>query len=115
MTLVACLGGGQLGRMLALAGLPLGVSFRFLDPSPDACAKEVGELVVGEYGDDDALRRVADGADAVTYEFENVPVEAGESLGAVPGVAALEHGQDRLLEKRLFRSLGIPTARFGTL
>ncbi len=115
MTLVACIGGGQLGRMLGLAGLPLGLSFRFLDPSPDACARGVGELVVGEYGDPDALDRLADGADVVTYEFENVPVEAAERVGAVPGRAALEHGQDRLREKELFRSLGIATARFGTL
>ncbi|HEX6723996.1 MAG TPA: 5-(carboxyamino)imidazole ribonucleotide synthase [Gaiella sp.] len=115
MTLVACIGGGQLGRMLGLAGLPLGLSFRFLDPSPEACAREVGELVVGEYGDPDALDRLVDGAEVVTYEFENVPVEAAVRVGAVPGAAALEHGQDRLREKALFRSLGIPTARFGSL
>jgi len=115
VTLVACIGGGQLGRMLGLAGLPLGLSFRFLDPSADACAGAVGELVVGEYGDRDALARLADGADVVTYEFENVPVDAAASVGAVPGVAALERGQDRLHEKELFRSLGIPTARFGDL
>jgi 5-(carboxyamino)imidazole ribonucleotide synthase len=115
MTLVACIGGGQLGRMLGLAGLPLGLRFRFLDPSPDACAGEVGELVVGEYDDVDALVRLADGADVVTYEFENVPVEAARRVSAVPGSRALEQGQDRLREKELFRSLGIPTARFGTL
>jgi 5-(carboxyamino)imidazole ribonucleotide synthase len=115
MTLVACIGGGQLGRMLGLAGLPLGVTCRFLDPSPDACAQAVGELVVGEYGDPEALDRLVDGADAVTYEFENVPVAAATRVGAVPGAAALEQGQDRLREKELFRSLGIPTARFGTL
>ena len=115
MTLVACIGGGQLGRMLGLAGLPLGLSFRFLDPSPEACAREVGELVVADYDDPDGLARLADGADVVTYEFENVPVGAAARVGAVPGEAALEHGQDRLREKELFRSLGIPTARFGTL
>ena len=115
MTLVACIGGGQLGRMLGLAGLPLGLRFRFLDPSPDACAGEVGDLVVGEYDDVDALVGLADGADVVTYEFENVPVEAARRVGAVPGPRALEQGQDRLREKELFRSLGIPTARFGTL
>jgi 5-(carboxyamino)imidazole ribonucleotide synthase len=114
MTLVACIGGGQLGRMLGLAGLPLGLSFRFLDPSPDACARRVGELVVGEYGDPGALDRLVRGADVVTYEFENVPVAAAERVGAVPGAAALEHGQDRLREKELFRSLGIGTARFGS-
>jgi 5-(carboxyamino)imidazole ribonucleotide synthase len=115
MTLVACIGGGQLGRMLGLAGLPLGLSFRFLDPSPDACARAVGELVVGEYGEHEALDRLVDGVDVVTYEFENVPVGAAERAGAVPGAAALEHGQDRLREKELFRSLGIATARFGSL
>jgi len=114
-TLVACIGGGQLGRMLGLAGLPLGLSFRFLDPSSDACAREVGELVVGEYGDPEALDRVVDGADVVTYEFENVPVDAARRVDAVPGAAALEEGQDRLREKELFRSLRIETARFGTL
>jgi 5-(carboxyamino)imidazole ribonucleotide synthase len=113
VTLVACIGGGQLGRMLGLAGLPLALSFRFLDPAPDACAGAVGELVVGEYGDRNALGRLVDGADVVTYEFENVPVDAAASVGAVPGVAALERGQDRLHEKELFHSLGIPTPRFG--
>jgi 5-(carboxyamino)imidazole ribonucleotide synthase len=115
MTLVACIGGGQLGRMLGLAGLSLGLEFRFLDPAPDACAGAVGELVVGEYGDPEALDRLAAGADVVTYEFENVPVAAAARVSAVPGIAALEQGQDRLREKELFRSLGIPTVRFGTL
>ena len=115
MTLVACIGGGQLGRMLGLAGLPLGLDFRFLDPAPDACAGAVGELVVGEYGDPAALDRLAAGADVVTYEFENVPVDAAARVSVVPGIAALEQGQDRLHEKELFRSLAIPTVRFGTL
>jgi 5-(carboxyamino)imidazole ribonucleotide synthase len=115
VTLVACIGGGQLGRMLGLAGLPLGLSFRFLDPSPDACARDVGELVVAGYDDPDGLARLTDGADVVTYEFENVPVDAAARVGAVPGVEALRRGQDRLHEKELFRSLGIPTARFGGL
>jgi 5-(carboxyamino)imidazole ribonucleotide synthase len=115
VTLVACIGGGQLGRMLGLAGLPLGLEFRFLDPSPTACARELGELVVAEYDDVMALERLAAGADVVTYEFENVPVAAAARVAAVPGVAALEQGQDRLREKELFRALGIPTVRFGTL
>ncbi|HWH06014.1 MAG TPA: 5-(carboxyamino)imidazole ribonucleotide synthase, partial [Gaiellaceae bacterium] len=55
----------------------------------------------------------ADGTDVVTYEFENVPVEAARRVGALPGPAALEQGQDRLVEKQLFRRLGIPTAPFG--
>ena len=109
--IVGVIGGGQLGRMLALAGIPLGLSFRFLDPSPDAPAAEVGELLVGDYDDPALLDRLADGAAAVTYEFENVPVAAAERVGAVPAAAALEASQDRLVEKRLFRELGIPTPR----
>ncbi len=115
MTLVACIGGGQLGRMLALAGIPLGLRFRFLDPSASAPAAEVGELVVGAYDDPAALARLADGADVVTYEFENVPVEAARSVGALPPSRALELGQDRLTEKLLFVRLEIPTATFGSL
>jgi 5-(carboxyamino)imidazole ribonucleotide synthase len=107
---VGVIGGGQLGRMLALAGIPLGLSFRFLDPSPDAPAGAVGELLVGPYDDPELLDRLADGADVVTYEFENVPVEAARRAGALPDARALEDSQDRLLEKRLFRRLGIPTA-----
>jgi len=108
---VGVIGGGQLGRMLALAGIPLGLSFRFLDPAADAPAGEVGELLVGAYDDPELLDRLADGADVVTYEFENVPVEAARRVGAVPAPAALEASQDRLAEKQLFRRLGIPSVR----
>jgi len=111
MAIVGVIGGGQLGRMLALAGIPLGLSFRFLDPAADAPAGEVGELLVGAYDDPELLDELADGAAAVTYEFENVPVEAARRVGAIPDAAALEAAQDRLAEKQLFRRLGIPTAR----
>jgi 5-(carboxyamino)imidazole ribonucleotide synthase len=97
--------------MLALAGIQLGLSFRYLDPASDAPAREVGELLVGAYDDPELLDRLADGAEVVTYEFENVPVEAARRVGAVPAHAALEAAQDRLVEKQLFRRLGIPTAR----
>jgi 5-(carboxyamino)imidazole ribonucleotide synthase len=113
--LVGCLGGGQLGRMLALAGAPLGVRLRYLDPAADACAGDVGELLVGAYDDPACLERLADGADAVTYEFENVPVAAARAVGAVPDPRALELGQDRLVEKQLFRRLGIETVPFGSI
>ena len=106
------IGGGQLGRMLGLAGIPLGLRFRFLDPSPAAPAAAVGELVVGAYDDRDALARLAAGADVVTYEFENVPARAARAVGATPDARALDELQDRLVEKRLFRRLGIPTAEF---
>ena len=114
MSLVGVIGGGQLGRMLGLAGIPLGLRFRFLDPSADAPAQEVGTLHVGAYDDRDRLRRLAKHAAVVTYEFENVPVEAVEQLAETvpvwPPPAALAVAQDRLEEKRLFRRLGIETA-----
>ena len=111
MVIVGVIGGGQLGRMLALAGIPLGLTFRFLDPAPDAPAGEVGDLLVGPYDDPALLDRLADGAAVVTYEFENVPVEAARRVRAIPDAAALEASQDRLVEKQLFRRLGIPTVR----
>ncbi|CAN5704011.1 5-(carboxyamino)imidazole ribonucleotide synthase [soil metagenome] len=116
---IGVLGGGQLGRMLALTGYPLGLTFRFFDPSPDACAGEVGELINGNYNDKDALARFANGLDVVTYEFENVPVEAARFIEqhapVHPNPAALEVAQDRLVEKRYFRTLNIPTGEFETV
>ena len=114
MAIVGVIGGGQLGRMLALAGIPLGLSFRFLDPAADAPAGELGELLVGAYDDAELLDRLAHGAAVVTYEFENVPVGAAQRVGAVPGALALELGQDRLVEKQLFQRVGIPTVAFGS-
>ncbi|WP_117238267.1 5-(carboxyamino)imidazole ribonucleotide synthase [Thermus sediminis] len=113
---IGILGGGQLGRMLALAGYPLGLSFRFLDPSPEACAGEVGELFPGSFDDEATLTRFAQGLDLITYEFENVPVAAARFLEGLlplyPPPKALEVAQDRLLEKRFFRGLGVPTPPF---
>ena len=115
--LVAIVGGGQLGQMLALAGVPLGHRFRVLDPAADAPAARVCEHVVGPYDHPSALDRLVKGADVLTYEFENVPVEAVRALEArlpvFPPPAALEASQDRLAEKRLLNDLGIPTAPFA--
>jgi 5-(carboxyamino)imidazole ribonucleotide synthase len=114
---VAVLGGGQLGRMLATAGIPMGVRFRFLDPSPDAPAGAVGALVVGALGDERALDEVSEGADVVTYEWEGVPADAVRHLArrtAVrPGARPLEVAQDRIAEKTTCRELGIPTPAFA--
>ena len=113
---IAVLGGGQLGRMLGLAGIPLGARFRFLDPTPAAPARAVGDLVVGELGDERALLEVTEGADVVTYEWEGVPADAARFLGARlpvhPGSRSLEVSQDRLVEKETFGSLGIRTPAF---
>lgn len=114
--LVGVLGGGQLGRMMALAGYPLGVRCRFLDPERGGPAGQVAEQIVAAYDDEAALRRLARGADVVTVEFENVPASAARYLEAhvpfFPGAAALAAAQERLAEKWLFRSLDIPTPRF---
>lgn len=113
---IGILGGGQLGRMLALAGYPLGLHCRCLDPSPDASAGMVARHVVGSYDDPAVLEEFAAGLAVVTYEFENVPVAAVDALSqhcpVYPPVAALAAAQDRLNEKRLFQQLGIPTAPF---
>ncbi len=116
-TTVAVLGGGQLGRMLGLAGVAQGLRFRFLDPVAEAPAAAVGTLVTGALDARDALDAVARGAAVVTYEWEGVPADAARHLAGryqvLPPVAALEVSQDRLAEKSLFRSLAIPTAAFA--
>lgn len=108
---VAVLGGGQLGRMLAIAGHRLGVRVRCLDPEPDACAGRVTECLTGAFSDEAALSRLLEGADAATYEFENVPVEAAAwCAGRVPmhpTVEALSAAQDRVEEKALLGSHGL--------
>src|SRR5947209_15996259 len=114
--LVGVLGAGQLGRMLALAGYPLGLRFRFLDPAPDSPAGQVAPQVVGEYTDPKALAAFADGLDVATFEFENVPVAAAQWLAErvpiFPPPRALEVGQDRLAEKLLFQKVGLEVHRF---
>jgi 5-(carboxyamino)imidazole ribonucleotide synthase len=99
--------------MLALAGHRIGVTCRFFDTSADVCAGDVGELQVGDFAGEDALRRFAEGLDAVTLEWENVPVAAAELLGTLPNAEALRVSQDRLVEKQEFRDLDIQTARFA--
>src|SRR5262249_9637533 len=113
---VGVLGAGQLGRMLALAGYPLGLRFRFLDPAPEAPAEHLAERVAQPFHETAALHRFSEGLAVVTYEFENVPVELAthlsRSLPLSPPPIALEASQDPLAEKSLFRRLGIPTAPF---
>jgi len=113
---IGILGGGQLGYMLALAGYPLGLHFRFLDPSPEAPVGRIAQRVTAEFSDQAALEKFSSGLELVTYEFENVPVEAAEFLAArvpvYPPPVALETAQDRLKEKQLFQKLGIATTEF---
>ncbi len=116
-TMIGILGGGQLGRMLALAGYPLGLRFRFFDPSADAPVRYLAEQVVAPYDDHLALDQFSQGLTVVTYEFENVPVATARALErhvpVFPPPRALEVAQDRLQEKRFFASLNIPTAPFA--
>ena len=113
------LGGGQLGRMLALAAYPLGVRSTVLEPAADPAAGQVCGHIPGEYEDYQALYRLAQQADAVTYEFENVPVESArwlaERVPVFPPPPALEVSQDRLAEKTFFRARGIPTPPFAAV
>jgi len=114
--MIGVLGAGQLGRMLALAGYPLGLHFRFVDPLPGAPAGQLAEQVVADFDDLSWLERFLPGLGVVTYEFENVPVELARAVErrvpVYPPSGALEASQDRLAEKTLFRRLGIPTAPF---
>jgi 5-(carboxyamino)imidazole ribonucleotide synthase len=110
---VGVLGGGQLGRMLGLAGIPLGARFVFLDPDAHAPAGEVGELVTAPY-DVASLGSLAARCDVVTWEFENVPDAAARWLAdrvrVAPPPVALERTQDRLVEKSFVRAQNVPTA-----
>ena len=117
MTDVGIVGGGQLGRMLALAGHELGIGCVTLDPSAGSPAAGVAPAIVGAYDDRDRLAELAGRCDVVTYEFENVPVEAArfvEELRPVfPPPAALEAAQDRLAEKELFTAVGLPVPLYA--
>lgn len=105
--------------MLALAGIRLGLRFRFLDPNPDPPVRELGTVVRAAYDDPEVLEAFGEGLDVITYEFENVPAGAAKRLASMalvlPPPAALEMTQDRLAEKEAFRRLGIPTPPFAAV
>jgi 5-(carboxyamino)imidazole ribonucleotide synthase len=114
---IGILGGGQLGRMLALAAARLGFKCHVFAPSPDSPAFDVVHRVTcADYTDTQALDRFASDVDVVTYEFENVPAETAAFLAArvpvLPDPTILATTQDRLAEKNFVASLGIPTAAF---
>src|SRR6476620_5180349 len=99
MTTIGILGAGPLGRMLALAGYPLGIRFRFLDPASDSPARLLADHLAFDYSDRFVLEQFAKGLDVITYEFENVPVDAARHLEkfvcVYPPPIALEKSQDR--------------------
>lgn len=112
---IGVIGAGQLGQMLALAGISLGLRFTFLDPSAQAPAGRLGRHIQAEYDDELALEQLAVECDVITLEFENVPVSAVASVERHnqihPGERPLSVAQDRVHEKQYFESLGIPVAQ----
>ncbi len=116
---IGVIGGGQLGRMLALAGTPLGMEFVFLDPAPDACAAALGTHICADYQDHEHLQQLAQQVDLITFEFENVPAETVAFLSQLvpvyPMAEALRVARDRLTEKTLFQNLGVPVAPFAQI
>ena len=119
MNTVGILGGGQLARMLALSGAPLGLRFLVLDTVADACAGQFAPMVVGDYTDEAALAEFASNVDVATFDFENVPAGSAQWLAGrvpvFPNPRALAVAQDRLAEKTLFRELGIPVPGFADI
>ncbi len=109
---IGVVGGGQLGQMLGEAAEDLGMTCLFVDPSESPPAASAGEVIRAAYDDLQALETLESSADVITYEFENVPVDALNRLAGstplYPPPAALEKAQDRKLEKALFVELGIP-------
>jgi 5-(carboxyamino)imidazole ribonucleotide synthase len=116
---VGILGGGQLARMLALAGAPLGLRFLVMDSVADACAGQVAPLLHADYRDEAALAEFAARVDVATFDFENVPAASAEWLAqrvpVYPNPRALAVSQDRLAEKTLFRELGLETPAFAVV
>jgi len=117
MSTVGILGGGQLARMLVLAGAPLGAHFLVVDGVADACAGQVAPLIRADWRDFDALEKFAQQVDVATFDFENVPAETAQWLTertqVFPNPRALSTAQDRLAEKTLFRECGLGTPAFA--
>jgi 5-(carboxyamino)imidazole ribonucleotide synthase len=119
MITVGILGGGQLARMMALAGAPLGLRFLVMDSAADACAAQFVPLLGADYRDEAALAEFARRVDVVTFDFENVPAESAQWLAervpVFPNPRALAVAQDRLAEKSLFRDLDIGLPAFAAV
>jgi 5-(carboxyamino)imidazole ribonucleotide synthase len=113
---VGIVGAGQLGRMLALAGYPLGLDFLFLDPAADAPAGRVAPVLQGAFTDNGLLAELAKRSEVVTFDWENISVDALRGLQSgtriSPPITALAAAQDRVSEKKLFERLKIPTTRW---
>lgn len=119
MSTIGILGGGQLARMLALAGTPLGQRFLVVDSAADACAGDVAPLLRMGWDDAAGLEEFARRVEVATFDFENVPAGTARLLTAhtrvFPPPAALAIAQDRLAEKNLFRDIGLDTPAFAAV
>jgi 5-(carboxyamino)imidazole ribonucleotide synthase len=113
---VGIIGAGQLGRMLALAGYPLGIEPLFLDKDASTPGGQVGDILSGEFTDQKLLQQLARSSDVLTFDWENISVDALQAAAGktpvAPPLRALAASQDRLAEKRLFEKLAIPTTRY---
>ena len=113
---IGILGGGQLGQMMALAGIPLGFEFLFLDPGASACAGVAGKLLQADFSDTEAACEMAETVDVATFDFENVPDSTAQAVEELcplyPASNALGACQDRLVEKTLLSELGIGVAGY---
>jgi len=117
---IGILGGGQLGRMLAVAASRLGLKAHIFDPGANPPAGHVADQVTTAFYDDDAaLRRFAQSVDVITYEFENIPTSALDILEQIrpirPGRRALAISQDRLSEKEFLTGLGLKVAPYANV
>lgn len=119
MATIGILGGGQLARMLAIAGAPLGHRFLVVDSAPDACAAQVAPVLQADWRDFAALGKFASQVDVATFDFENVPTDTAQWLTShtrvFPNPAALAVAQDRLLEKALFAEIGLDTPTYAAV
>ena len=118
---IGIVGAGQLGRMMALAGYPLGFDFLFLDKDAATPGGQVAPLLAGALDDRKLLGELSRRCEVLTFDWENVPVDALQELEAADGARisppprALAAAQDRLAEKRAFDLLGIPTTRYAAV
>jgi 5-(carboxyamino)imidazole ribonucleotide synthase len=117
---IGIIGGGQLGRMLAMAAAQLGYRCHILDPDPGCCAGHVSAaLTVADYGDRTALAKFAEAVDVATYEFENVDADPLEEVASrvplFPPIAALRIAQDRIAEKQFAAAQGAITAPWASV
>lgn len=113
---VGVLGSGQLGKMLALAGIPIGLKFVFFGPDPDPCVRGLGKLIIGDFNDEDKLAEFVSDIDVATPESEHIPISVLKQIEAkVPVYAnaeALAVAQNRLKEKNFLDELNIPVASY---